>query len=120
MGASNILVVDDDEAVRTVTSEMLARLGFAVTAADGGEQALLELERGEFQVVLLDYAMPSMSGMDVYRAMRERGVGARVIFMTGYSEEEFKDLFAEDPDVAVLAKPFPMQELKHSIEGALA
>ena len=119
MDKCDVLVVDDDEAVRTVTSEMLVRLGFTVAQADGGERALQEVAHREFQVVLLDLAMPAMSGTEVYALMRERGVGARVIFMTGYSPAECRGLLGGDLDVAVLSKPFPMRELQNCVESAL-
>ena len=116
-----ILVVDDDEAVRLVTYEMLKRLGFEVTTADCGERALEQVTHQSFDLVLLDLAMPSMSGMEVFSSLREIESEARVIFMTGYSKEEFSDvLAANQATTSVLSKPFPMQELKNSVETMLA
>ena len=116
-----ILVVDDDEAVRLVTYEMLKRLGFEVTTADCGERALEQVTHQSFVLVLLDLAMPSMSGMEVFSSLREIESEARVIFMTGYSKEEFSDvLAANQATTSVLSKPFPMQELKNSVETMLA
>ncbi len=119
MNECNVLVVDDDEAVRLVTAEMLTRLGYCVTAVESGASALQVLAEEEFQVVLLDMAMPVMSGIDVYRAMRQAEFSGRVIFMTGYGYEELAGVCAEDAQVAVLTKPFPIQELKDSIDSAL-
>ena len=119
MEQRKILVVDDDEAVRAVTAEMLVRLGYSVTLADSGERALEETAQQDFQVVLLDHAMPSMSGLDVYLAMRDQDVTARIIFMTGFSRDEFRDLLDAGADISVLSKPFPMQELKDAVEGVL-
>ena len=116
-----ILVVDDDEAVRSVTYEMLKRLGFEVTTADCGETALEEVSHQAFDLVLLDLAMPNMSGVEVFSSLKEIEPSARVIFMTGYSKDEFSDLLEENQaTTAVLSKPFPMQELKSSVESMLA
>ena len=116
-----ILVVDDDEAVRLVTFEMLKRLGLQVTTADCGERALEEASHQSFDLVLLDLAMPTMSGMEVFSSLREIEPEARVIFMTGYSKEEFSDvLAANQATTSVLSKPFPMQELKNSVATMLA
>lgn len=116
-----ILVVDDDEAVRLVTFEMLKRLGFDVTTADCGERALEQTSHQSFDLVLLDLAMPTMSGMEVFSSLREKEPEARVIFMTGYSKEEFSDVLAANQETtSVLSKPFPMQELKSSVETMLA
>lgn len=116
-----ILVVDDDEAVRTVTFEMLKRLGFDVTTADSGATALEEVSHQSFDLVLLDLAMPNMSGVEVFTSLKALKPESRVIFMTGYSKDEFSDLLSENEDTtSVLSKPFPMQELKSSIENMLA
>ena len=121
MEKHRILVVDDDEAVRSVTFEMLKRLGFDVTTADCGASALEEASHQSFDPVLLDLAMPKMSGVEVFSSLKEIEPDARVIFMTGYSRDEFSDLLAENEDTtAVLSKPFPMQELKVSVENMLA
>ncbi len=116
-----ILVVDDDEAVRSVTFEMLKRLGFEVTTADSGASALEEATHQSFDLVLLDLAMPKMSGVEVFSSLKEMKPESRVIFMTGYSRDEFSDLLTDNEDTtAVLSKPFPMQELKTSVETMLA
>ena len=118
---SKILVVDDDEAVRSVTFEMLKRLGFDVTIADSGESALAEASHQSFDLVLLDLAMPNMSGMEVFTSLRAIEPDARVIFMTGYSKDEFSELLEENErTTAVLSKPFPLQELKSSVETMLS
>ena len=83
-----------------------------------------ELYRKEMKtidLVLLDLAMPSMSGVEVFAELRRIHPDARVIFMTGYSRHEFGDLLTENAETtAVLSKPFPLQELKTSVESMLA
>jgi two-component system cell cycle sensor histidine kinase/response regulator CckA len=121
MDKQKILVVDDDEAVRSVTFEMLKRLGFEVTTADSGATALEEASHQSFDLVLLDLAMPNMSGVEVFSSLKALKPESRVIFMTGYSKDEFSDLLSDNEDTtSVLSKPFPMQELKVSVENMLA
>lgn len=119
MDKRRILVVDDDDAVRSVTQEMLDRLGFEVSTAASGESALEQVSHQAFDLVLLDLAMPTMSGIEVYGSLRERDASARVIFMTGYSRDDLDDLLTGDALTGVLSKPFPLQELKSSVESML-
>lgn len=121
MDKRKILVVDDDEAVRSVTFEMLKRLGFEVTTADSGASALEQASHQSFDLVLLDLAMPNMSGVEVFSSLKRIKPDSRVIFMTGYSKDEFSDLLTDNEDTtSVLSKPFPMQELKLSVETMLS
>ena len=112
-------MVDDDEAVRLVTYEMLDRLGFEVSTAADGASALEQASHHSFDLVLLDLVMPTMSGAEVYNLLRERDATARVIFMTGYSPDDLGDLLTDDATTGVLSKPFPMHELKSSVESML-
>lgn len=121
MEMRKILVVDDDEAVRSVTFEMLKRLGFDVTTADCGEVALEKARGQHYDLILLDLAMPNMSGVEVFAALQSFQPDVRVVFMTGYSRDEFSDLLIENAETtAVLSKPFPLQELKASVEDMLS
>jgi signal transduction histidine kinase/CheY-like chemotaxis protein len=107
-----VLVVDDDNAVRAVTVEMLKDLGCDTVQAPGGAAALKLL--GELRempdLVLLDYAMPGMNGMQLARTLRERGVTAPVALVTGYAELSEADGAPSILDV-VLRKPFTIREL---------
>ena len=121
MDKRKILVVDDDEAVRSVTFEMLKRLGFDVMTADSGATALEEASHQSFDLVLLDLARPNMSGVEVFSSLKELKPESRVIFMSGCSKDEFSDLLSDnEATISVLSKPFPMQELKVSVESMLA
>ncbi len=105
-----VLVVDDDHAVRAVTVEMLKDLGCeTVQAADGNAALALlgELQRSP-DLILLDYAMPGMNGLQLAHALREHGVTVPVALVTGYAE--LADSNATPLD-AVLRKPFTIREL---------
>ena len=108
-----ILVVDDDAAVRQVTVEMARDLGCEVAQASGGEQALALIDKMSPlpKLILLDYAMPGMNGLQLARALRERGINAPIALVTGYAELSEADISAEYLN-GLLRKPFTIRELQ--------
>jgi signal transduction histidine kinase len=107
-----ILVVDDDNAVRQVTVEMARDLGCDVAQASGGEQALALVEKLTPKLILLDYAMPGMNGLQLARALRERGLTAPIALVTGYAELSETDVAAAELG-GLLRKPFTIRELQN-------
>ena len=108
-----VLVVDDDHAVRQVTVEMARDLGCEVAQAAGGEQALALLDKlsSPPRLILLDYAMPGMNGLQLARALRDRGIIAPIALVTGYAELSEADV--ESGELAgLLRKPFTIRELQ--------
>jgi len=106
-----VLVVDDDTDVLQVTADMLRQLGYCVTTAQSGPEALTLME-AQPAIVLLDYAMPSMTGLEVAAAMRTRGFVGSIILATGYAELGETDQFELDLLKGVLNKPYTIQELE--------
>jgi CheY-like chemotaxis protein len=106
-----ILVVDDDNAVRQVTVEMARDLGCEVAQASGGEQALALVSKLTPKLILLDYAMPGMNGLQLARALRERGLTAPIALVTGYAELSEADIAAGEL-AGLLRKPFTIRELQ--------
>jgi signal transduction histidine kinase/CheY-like chemotaxis protein len=107
-----VLVVDDDNAVRQVTVEMARDLGCDVAQASGGEQALAMIDQlpSPPHLILLDYAMPEMNGLQLARELRERGVTAPIALVTGYAELLDADIAAGQL-AGLLRKPFTIREL---------
>ncbi len=85
-----ILIVDDEALVRTVTRRVLESRGYVVAVAARGRDGLdvIERERGEFDVVILDMAMPFMAGPEMFRLARARYPALRVRLASGFTSSE--------------------------------
>jgi PAS domain S-box-containing protein len=110
----SILLVDDDDAVRTVLSEQLRDLGMEVETASSGRQAIKQLRRNgrAYDLLLTDYAMPGLNGIETIRSVREVRPEIRAILMTGYADDAALD---ELDEVAVLRKPIDPAALRRSL-----
>ncbi|MBN8904306.1 MAG: response regulator, partial [Rhodospirillales bacterium] len=109
--AARVLVVDDDPAVRQVTVEMLHDLGCDVVEAPGGSEALAQLAGFEPDIILVDYAMPGMNGLQLTRILRDRGITRPIAMVTGYAELDDTEA-GQSPLDGLLRKPFTIQELQ--------
>ncbi|MDQ6748672.1 MAG: response regulator [Candidatus Dormibacteraeota bacterium] len=119
--ARTVLVVDDDEQVRTLTVRILVRRGYRVLEASGVELALSILARRDSQVdlVLSDVAMPGLSGKDLFRALSESRPGLPVVFMSGYALGVYAPEGLVEAGVKMLPKPFGQAELLAFVTEAL-
>jgi len=116
---TNILVVDDDEAVRLSHLRSLAAAHCNVEAVWNGNEALRVMEQHPFDVILLDLRMPGMDGMAVLKTIKERWPESQVVIITGYpsieSAKEAVRLGAYD----YLAKPLMPDDVINAACGAM-
>jgi signal transduction histidine kinase/ActR/RegA family two-component response regulator len=113
-----VLLVDDDHPVREVTAAMLRDLGYIVHEAGSGGAALDLLQRlPEVELMILDYAMPGMSGADVARQAQLVRPGLALLFITGFAD---RSALGDVGESAVLGKPFGQDELARKVATALA
>lgn len=111
-----ILLVDDEALVRAGTAMMLDELGHVVIEAGSGKHGLeLLAEGGEIHIVMTDYNMPDMDGMEMIDRAREARPGIAVVLMTGYEADDPR--FAE-LDAVSLGKPFGLDDLERAIASA--
>jgi CheY-like chemotaxis protein len=117
-----VIVADDEERVRALSRHLLERLGYMVTmAADGREAVALFSElRHENPLVLLDLTMPHLDGAGALRAIRALDANARVVLMSGYSEHAAMQQQLGRGVRGFLQKPFRMEELARTLANALA
>jgi len=118
-GDESILIVDDEEAVLKVSKEMLARNGYTVITAKNGEEGIIRYSENFPDLVLLDVDMPGIGGIKSLQEMMSVDSKAKVVIMSGYSEdgniEEAKILGAK----AFLQKPYHITELLNTVRGVL-
>ena len=113
-----ILVVDDDAQVRATIARALSELGYAVSEAANGPQALEVVGGGQADLVILDYVMPGMDGAEVAREMAAIDPDLPVIFSTGHAAlRALRNAAGED--VPVLHKPFTLDELDELLRERL-
>ncbi|MCU0596294.1 MAG: PAS domain S-box protein, partial [Desulfobacterota bacterium] len=114
VGSKTLLVVDDEEPVRTVATQMLEMLGFRVLTAGDGVEAIevMRANRHGIDLVLLDLAMPRMSGEETFHAMKAIDRSIPVIITSGYSEEEVESHFSGVELAGMIPKPFSFQTLR--------
>ena len=120
-GAGLILVVDDEESVRSTSRRMLERMGFEVLAAGGGREALVLLDAHAERVraVLLDLTMPDLDGVQTCTQIQRQWPALPVVLTSGYSEQEVMPRFAERKPAAFLQKPYGYDTLLEAMRAVL-
>jgi PAS domain S-box-containing protein len=120
-GTGTILLVDDEESVRTLGSRMLERIGFRVLTAMDGREALEIYRAGhdEIALVLLDLTMPDLDGEETFRELRRIDPKVRVVMSSGYTESEITPRFAGKRLTGFLQKPYTMAALMDCLRGPL-
>ena len=120
-GAETILLVEDEEAVRSFVAEMLTGLGHTVLAADSGLAALEASDRhgGPIHLLLSDVVMPGISGRQVAEKLVQRRPETKVVYMSGHSDDTLGPRGALDPDTVLLAKPFGERALTQCLREVL-
>ncbi len=120
-GAGLVLLVDDDERVRTVTEMLLRALGFDVIAAATGREALHEFDRRgrELRLIMLDLTMPDFSGDQVLRELKERRSEVPVLLCSGYSEEDASQRVGREGIAGFLQKPYSFALLRARLQSLL-
>lgn len=109
-----IALVDDDPQVRSTLTEMLVSAGATVEEADSGNAGLELVRRMTPHLLVVDFAMPGMSGADVIRAARAEWPALPALVVTGFADSDKLDTVA-GPEVAVLRKPFETVELLRKV-----
>lgn len=115
-----ILVVDDDPAVLSCYARLLAREGHDVETAPGGESGLLKVQHSQpFDIVILDYRMPCMDGMEFLSRLRRLGHAPEVILVSAYATDEVRDCASRMGVRRILEKPIDVAELRKAIREAV-
>jgi two-component system, cell cycle sensor histidine kinase and response regulator CckA len=120
-GRGTVLLVEDEDAVRSFAVRALAQRGYRVLEATTGTEAL-ELFRshhGDVDLVVSDVVMPEMDGPTLCDELRRERPDLKVIFISGYAEDAFRQHLAENEDFMFLQKPFDLKQLAAAVKAAL-
>ena len=120
-GGETVMVIEDDEAVRTLTCAILARCGYRVIESKSAMDAIEQSNRteGPLDLVLTDVIMPDMKGPEVYHRIHERHPRAKVLYMSGYTDEVIVHKGILNEGVQFIQKPFTLQSFSNKIKKVL-
>ncbi len=122
-GQGTILLVEDEEGLRTLNARGLASRGYTVLEAANGVEALevIEGHSGKIDLVVSDVVMPEMDGPTLLKELRRRDPNVRIIFVSGYAEEAFeKNLPEERGQFSFLPKPYTLKQLVAAVKEKMA
>jgi two-component system cell cycle sensor histidine kinase/response regulator CckA len=120
-GRGTVLLVEDEEAVRSFAVRALGTRGYRVLAASTGAEALEVFKEhgGDVDLVVSDVVMPEMDGPTLMKQLREQNPAIKIIFISGYAEDAFRRNLDEKEDFMFLQKPFDLKELAATVKAAL-
>src|SRR5258706_9397356 len=113
------MIVDDDAEMRTLLAEYFRRLGFDVAERESGAAALQTVATDRFDCFILDVAMPDMSGIELLKKLRDRGIDTPALFLTAHDLLDDRVAGFEAGADDYLAKPFSPRELEYRVEALL-
>jgi two-component system, cell cycle sensor histidine kinase and response regulator CckA len=121
-GQGTILLVEDEEGLRSLNARGLRSRGYSVIEASNGIEAMeaLDEKNGAVDLVVSDVVMPEMDGPTLLREMRIRNPNLKIIFVSGYAEEAFDKSLPENEQFAFLAKPFALSALIEKVKQTMA
>jgi two-component system, cell cycle sensor histidine kinase and response regulator CckA len=121
-GQGTILLVEDEEGLRSLNARGLRSRGYNVVEASNGVEALeaLEQENGAVDLVVSDVVMPEMDGPTLLKSMRIRNPDLKIIFVSGYAEDAFEKSLPENQQFAFLPKPFTLSQLVAAVKETMA
>ncbi len=112
----SILVVEDDENIRTVVSSMLSTLGYTVTSCPNGEAAIASCDTTPYDLALVDLVLPNIQGDDLIRAMKTNHPSLKGLLMTGYGIQ----ITPSCHGIPVLPKPFDLETLARAVKRVIS
>lgn len=117
-----VLVVDDEEYVRSILRGMLENMGFEAIEAIDGQQGLetFDEHREDIVACVIDLTMPGMAGMELLGKIRELNSSVPVLLVSGYSRHEVREQEAKSPYLSFLQKPFTLEQFRIAMDAQLS
>jgi two-component system cell cycle sensor histidine kinase/response regulator CckA len=121
-GSATVLLVEDEDAVRMFAKRALQNKGYTVLEAANGEMALdvINDTDDEIDIIVSDVIMPGMDGHTLVGLVRQELPGVKVILMSGYAEDMYRDEIGRDATLHFLGKPFTLKDLAAKVKDVLA
>ena len=116
-----MLVAEDEDGVRELLRKVLAEYGYTVLSARHGRDALLLADQraGGIDLLVTDVVMPEMSGRELAETLRDRRPDLKVLYISGYTDDEVLQRGVSGRDMAFVRKPFTAEELLRRVRGLL-
>ena len=114
-----ILVVDDQPGIRLLLTDILTNAGYVITTASTGKEALDQLQEKRFALIMLDYKLPIIDGMQVIQKIEKQNIRIPAIVMSGLAEKIETDIKNYPLVKELLAKPFNIQEIPEMIKRVI-
>jgi len=120
-GKGTILLVEDEDAVRTFAVRALTTRGYEVLEAESGEAALeiVDNHEGKIDLIVSDVVMPNMDGPTMLKELRKRRKETKIIFVSGYAEDAFAKSLDPSEEFRFLPKPFSLKQLAAAVKEAI-
>ena len=117
-GTGNILIVEDEDSVRTFTKKALELSGYSITEAYNGISALNIIRKSEvtYDLIISDVMMPEMDGPTMAKEIKKTIPRQKILFISGYTENYHNDLLTGDDTISFLNKPFTLEELNLTVK----
>ena len=114
-----VSVVDDDESVRESLPDLLREFGFSASAFSSAEEFLCSDRVGQTKCLILDIAMPEMTGLELQQELKRRGQSIPIVFITGQRDEELRNQALNEGAMDFLHKPFSDTALLEALKVIL-
>jgi CheY-like chemotaxis protein len=120
-GSGTVLIIDDEDGVRSIAADLLQRCGFTTLVAADGDAGVATFSRhaDEIAGVLLDITMPGMSSEEIVSEIRRHRPHVPIVLMSGYPEQQVAERFAGDEPAGFLPKPFTATQIQETVTTAI-
>ena len=119
MITARILIVDDDEAIRELLKEFFQGLGYEISTAVNGSEALTVISQHDSDCIISDYVMPDMNGLELLERLREQGKEVPFLMITGYPTIEIAVEAMKQGAYDYITKPLQLEDVRIKVERAL-
>jgi two-component system cell cycle response regulator CpdR len=119
---AKILIVEDDDSVRSFTARAIAAAGHEVETAEDGDVGLenIRSKAGAYDLILSDIRMPVMDGIEMAKLAASEFPGLKILLMTGYAEQRERAADLAKVIIDVVPKPFSLLEIRSKVQAAIA